>query len=121
MQELINRVLGLERAAEQTEELLNRVVGTEKELMTVNGRLNAMEQGVHLGEAKHKFNNFTTHKGLGGIPRVGGLSEEFDDWSFKLKAWLESEDLAFSAFFNMSEESTEEIEADGLQLWSVDE
>lgn len=102
--------------AELVQELINHEIDVERELLTINARLGNLKAGGRRGEGDHDLKNLIMLKDSGSTPNFGGRWEDFDGWSFKIKALLESKDLEFSAFFNMLEECLSEVDEDDLRL-----
>ena len=62
-----------------------------------------------------------TSKGVSEVPTYDGRAETFEDWLFKVKNYLESEDSDFCAFLNDIEDYDEEVTREWMRSYKPDD
>ena len=87
MQELVHRITGLEQMNQQ---LQTQQTTAQNIVALLSQQLNRAQQGSTQGVAKPR-EGMTDRKAFSTLPRFSGNLEDFDDWHFKMKQFLESE------------------------------
>lgn len=103
--------------AEQVTQELQLLRAQMTEVMT---RVHALEVTNRTQTKENKENkNLIMSKGLSGIQTYDGRADEFEDWIFKMRNWLESEDKDFGQFLKEIEAEDDEIDNEWVQKYDA--
>ena len=82
---------------------------------TMSGQLSEMSSN------KKVSNSVLTSKGVSDVPTYDGRAETFEDWLFKVKNYLESEDSDFCAFLIDIEDYDDEVNREWMRSYQPDD
>ena len=81
---------------------------------TMSGQLSEMSSNKKVSKS------VLTSKGVSDVPTYDGRAETFEDWLFKVKNYLESEDSDFCAFLIDIEDHDDEVNREWMRSYQPD-
>ena len=106
----------------QLNDVLSRVQSLEGQQVTLFAQIGTVSGQLSEMSSKQKVpKSVLTSKGVSDVPTYDGRAETFEDWLFKVKNYLESEDSDFCAFLNDIEDYEEEVNREWMRSYKPDD
>ena len=106
----------------QLNDVLSRVQSLEGQQVTLFAQIGTVSGQLSEMSSKQKVpKSVLTSKGVSDVPTYDGRAETFEDWLFKVKNYLESEDSDFCAFLNDIEDYDEEVNREWMRSYKPDD
>ena len=116
IQELVHRITGLEQMNQQ---LQTQQTTAQNTVALLSQQLNHAQQGSTQGVTRPR-EGMTDRKFFSTLPRYTGKVEDFDDWHFKMKQFLESE-AEFLPFMMWVDQQAAHVSEDKLAHYDQQE
>ena len=106
----------------QLNDVLSRVQSLEGQQANCFAQIGTMSGQHSEMSSKQKVpKSVLTSKGVSDVPTCDGRAETFEDWLFKVKNYLESEDSDFCAFLNDIEDYDDEVNREWMRSYKSDD